>query len=342
MNSTIKNAIKYVLMLGLGGFLFWYVLKDMDPEKVESDFRTADYFWISTSIVISLVAYWARALRWNLLLASVDINPPAYKTFLALMTGYIVNIAVPRGGEVARCAILNRVHKAPFNATFGSVVVERIFDLIGLLFLIGLTFILEFDLISDFLSAILLEKFQGLFSSLQKIYLFIIVALLFICSIAGILWYYRQQIQKHTMYQKISVFLAGVWKGVISIGTLKKKWLFLFYTILIWASYYFMTYTVFFALPATSHLGFNVGLVVLVVGGLGMSAPVQGGFGAFHYMVSSALIIYGIEKVDGVSYAMLVHTSQTLTVIFIGGISFIISLLIGKNKEKEYVNSKAE
>jgi hypothetical protein len=73
-----------------------------------------------------------------------------------------------------------------------------------------------------------------------------------------------------------------------------------------------------------------------------MSAPVQGGFGAFHYMVSSALIIYGIKKVDGVSYAMLVHTSQTLTVIFIGGISFIISLLIGKNKEKEYVNSKAE
>ncbi|MBC7451438.1 MAG: flippase-like domain-containing protein [Cytophagales bacterium] len=333
MNPLLKNAIKYLLMLGFGGLLFWYVLKDQDFNKIESDFRRADYFWIAVSILISLVAYIARALRWNLLLEPLDIKPPAYKTFLALMSGYFANIFLPRAGEVARCFVLNRMHKAPFNATFGSVVAERVFDLFGLLFLIGVTFILEFERISGFLSGIFIEKFQGLFSSLQTMYLFIAVGLFLLAGMIGMLWFLRHQIRKNTMYQKTSVFLGGVWEGVISIRKLEKKWVFLFYTVLIWTSYFFMSYTVFFALPATSHLGLNVGLVILVVGGLGMSAPVQGGIGAFHYLVASALVIYGVTKEDGVSYALLVHTSQTLVVILVGGISFILGFLLSK-KEK--------
>ena len=103
-----------------------------------------------------------------------------------------------------------------------------------------------------------------------------------------------------------------------------------------------MTYLVFFAFAPTAHLGALAGLLILVVGAIGMSAPVQGGIGAFHYLVASALLIYGISKEDGVSYALLLHTSQSLTVIIIGGISFVISLLIGKNKETEYIDSKTE
>ena len=335
MNSFLKNAIKYLLMLGLGGVLFWYVLRDQDPAKIASDFRRADYFWVSTSVLISLIAYWTRALRWNLLLKPLDIKPQAYKTFIALMAGYFVNILLPRGGEVARCVMLNRMHKAPFNSTFGSVVTERVFDLIGLLILIGITFIVQFESISGFLSEILIDKFRGLFSSLQSMYIFIIIGLLFVISILVMLWFLRHQIRKNTLYQKTNVFLGGVWEGVISIRKLEKKWLFLFYTILIWVSYYFMTYTVFFALPETSHLGLGVGLVILVVGGLAMSAPVQGGIGIFHIFVYSALLIYGIKIDDGKAYAFLVHTSQTLIVIILGGISFILALLIAKNKPSD-------
>jgi len=318
-------------MLGLGGVLFWYVLKDQDFNKIEADFRRADYFWIAVSVLVSLVAYWSRAVRWNLLLEPLDIKPPVYKTFLALMSGYFANVFLPRAGEVARCLMLKRMDKAPFNATFGSVVAERVFDLIGLLTLIGLTFILEFNRISGFLSEIFIEKFQGMFASLQSLYLFIAIALFFILGLFGMLWFLRHQIRKNTIYIKTSAFLGGVWEGVISIRKLEKKWQFLFHTLLIWICYYFMTYTVLFALPATEHLGLLAGLVLLVVGGLGMSAPVQGGIGAFHYLVSSALVIYGVSKVDGISYALLLHTSQTLTVIILGGISFTLSLLLGKN-----------
>lgn len=331
MNSFLKNAIKYLLMLALGGFLFWYVLKDQDFNKIENDFRRADYFWICCSILISLVAYWSRAMRWNLLLDPLAIKPPVFKTFLALMSGYFANIFLPRAGEVARCFMLNRMHRAPFNATFGSVVAERVFDMMALFSLIGLTFVLEFERINGFLSGIFIEKFQGLFNSLQTMYLFITVFLFLLIGLAGMLWFMRHQIRKNNTYQKTTTFLAGVWEGVISIRKLERKWEFLFHTLLIWVSYYFMTYTVFFALPATSHLGLNIGLVILVVGGLGMSAPVQGGIGAFHYLVASALVIYGIAKEDGVSYALLVHTSQTLTVIVIGGISFMLAFLFGKN-----------
>ncbi len=341
MNTTLKTTVKYVLMLGLGGVLFWYVLKDQDPNKIADDFRNANYLWIALSVLVSIVAYWSRAVRWNLLLEPLEIKPPVYKTFLALMTGYFANVLLPRAGEVARCLMLNKMHKAPFNATFGSVVAERVFDLIGLITLIGITFILEFSRISDFLSSIFIEKFQNLFSSLQSMYLFLIIFAFLSLGLASMLWFLRKQIRKNNTYQKVSVFVGGVWEGVVSIRKLEKKWLFLFHTILIWVCYYFMTYLVFFAFEPTAHLGMLAGLVLLVVGGLGMSAPVQGGIGIFHILVSSALVIYGVSKDDGVSYAFILHTSQTLTVIVLGGISFIIALLIGKNNKSEDAQIKA-
>lgn len=329
MGSILKNATKYVIMCGLGGLLFWYVLKDMDSAKIEADFRKADYFWIAMSVLVSLIAYWSRAVRWNLLLEPLDIKPPVYKTFLALMSGYFANIFLPRAGEVARCFMLNRMHKAPFNASFGSVVAERVFDLIALVLLLGATFVLEFDRVSGFLSGIFIEKFQGLFTNL----LFISILLFLLIGFLGIVWLLRHKIRQNPSIQKISDFLKGVWEGAISIRKLEKKWQFLFHTLLIWVCYYFMTYLVFFAFAPTSHLGILAGLVILVVGAIGMSAPVQGGIGAFHYLVAGALVIYGISKGDGVSYALLLHTSQSLTVIVVGGISFVISLLIGKNTE---------
>ncbi|WP_026209514.1 lysylphosphatidylglycerol synthase transmembrane domain-containing protein [Cytophaga aurantiaca] len=342
MNSILKNAIKYVLMLGLGGLLFWYVLKDQDPNKIADDFRHANYFWIAVSVLVSIVAYWSRAVRWNLLLEPLDIKPPVYKTFLALMSGYFANLLLPRAGEVARCLILNKMEKAPFNSTFGSVVAERVFDLIGLLIVIGLTFVFEFSLISGFLSDIFINKFRNLFSSLQHMYLVLLIVVVVLITLSAVIWMLRNKIKQNTLYQNIAAFISGVWKGVIGIKDLEKKWQFLFHSILIWVCYYFMTYTVFFAFEPTAHLGMGAGLVLLVVGALGMSAPVQGGIGVFHLLVSSALVIYGVSEQNGVSYAFLLHTSQAMTVVVFGGISFVISLLIGKNKETEYADLKAE
>jgi uncharacterized protein (TIRG00374 family) len=335
MQSILKNAAKYVLMLGLGGFLFWYVIKDINAAKVKSDFLKADYFWICMSILISLVAFWSRAVRWNLLLEPLHIKPPVYKTILALLSGYFANMFLPRAGEVARCLMLNKMSKAPFNATFGSVVAERVFDLLALVFLLGAAFILEFDRISVFLSEIIIGKFTHLFSSLEKMYLFLLIMGVFAIGLFTMLWFFRHQIKKNAAFQKAWVFAGGIWEGIISIRKLEKKWLFLFHTILIWTCYYFMTYLVFFAFAPTAHLGPLAGLVILVLGSIGMSAPVQGGIGTFHYLVASALVIYGVSHEDGVSYALILHTSQSLTVIILGGISFAISLLIGKNKSSE-------
>lgn len=314
-------------MFALGGLLFWYVLKDQNFTKIGDDFRKANYLWITLSVLVSLIAYWSRAVRWNLLLEPLDIKPPIYQTFLALMSGYFANVFLPRAGEVARCLMLNRMHKAPFNASFGSVVAERVFDLFGLIVLLGFTFILEFNRVSDFLSGIFIEKLKGIFTNL----LFMCIAAALIIAIISFVWILRHKIRNNPSFQKIAVFLKGVWEGALSIRKLEKKWQFLFHTILIWTCYYFMTYLVFFAFAPTAHLGPLAGLVMLVVGAIGMSAPVQGGIGAFHYLVAGALVIYGISKEDGVSYALLLHTSQSLTVIIVGGISFVIALLIGKN-----------
>jgi uncharacterized protein (TIRG00374 family) len=342
MSSILKNATKYVLMLGLGGLLFWYVLKDQDPNKIADDFRHANYFWIGVSVLISAVAYWSRAVRWNLLLEPLHIKPPAYKTFLALMSGYFANLLLPRAGEVARCLVLNKMSKAPFNSTFGSVVAERVFDLIGLLFVIGITFVFEFSLISGFLTDLFTSKFQNLFTSLQQMYIVLLILAIIAIAACAAIWFLREKIKQNTLFQKVSAFLVGVLQGIVGIKDLEKKWEFLFHSVLIWVCYYFMTYTVFFAFAPTAHLGMGAGLVLLVVGALGMSAPVPGGVGAFHFLVAGAMVVYGISKEDGVSYAILLHTSQALTVVVIGGMSFLISLLIGRNKETKYTDLNAE
>jgi glycosyltransferase 2 family protein len=331
----LKTALKIIIPLILAGLIMWYMSTKIDIPQLIKNVQNANYLWVGITIVISLFAHLSRAYRWNLLMEPIGYKPPLGKTFLAVMVGYFGNIFIPRMGEVLRCMVLNWVDRVPFKSSFGTVVTERAFDLLCLLSLIGLSLFIEFDKFSILIKKIFVAD-EKVTEAAATNYLFIGVMVLLLIAVI-VLFILRRKILDSPLYGKVKDFLLGLWQGVISIKNMKRKWAFLLHTFIIWGCYYLMTYLIFFSLPSTSGLGLLAGLVILIVGGLGMSAPSSGGIGIFHEMVARALMLfYGLSYNDGVTYAFVIHGSQLMTILFVGLISVIICFFMAKKfKAKE-------
>ncbi|MBW8049009.1 MAG: flippase-like domain-containing protein [Cytophagales bacterium] len=334
MKRILISILKYTLSLAIAILLLWYVFKDIDWSKMQQDLQNADYKWVLASIVISLISHLLRSLRWNLILQPLGYSPKVSNTFVAVMVGYLANFVYPRLGEVTRCGILHRIEKIPFKTSIGTVIAERAFDLITLLFLIGVTLLFEFDRLSGLFAGVFTEIIKGIERNLQQFYLFIIIFILAVVIVIVLAILYKKKIRRTLIYVKVMRFWQGIVEGFLSILRLKNKWRFLLYTFLMWFLYYLMTYTFFFALESTSRLGPLASITILVVGSIGMTAPVPGGIGAFHLFVAKALELYGLPFDDGKAFATLYHTSQFITVALTGSVCFIISIIIAKKLKK--------
>jgi glycosyltransferase 2 family protein len=333
----LKTALKVLIPLIITGLLIWYMSTIIDPAKVIDNLKNADYTWVGITIVISLLAHLSRAYRWNLLMEPIGYKPGLGKTFMAVMIGYFGNIFIPRMGEVLRCMVLNWVDRVPFKTSFGTVVAERAFDLICLLTLIGISLTMEFDRFS----ILIFKSDKDLTEKVANNYVFIAIMVLVLIGVL-LSYFYRRRIMASPLYGKGKDFLSGLWQGIMSIKTMKRKWAFLLHTFIIWTCYYFMTYLIFFSLPATAGLGPMAGLVILIVGGLGMSAPASGGIGPFHLMVAGALqLFYGLTNDDGIAYAFVIHTSQLITIVVVGLISLLICLFIAKKFKADEKENQA-
>jgi len=340
LKSGIYNSLKYIFLLCIGIALLWLAFRGVDISSTLNELRETNMFWVLLSVLASLIAFTSRAHRWNMLIKPSGYSPTLYKTSIALMIGYLANLAIPRLGEVTRCGTLSKSDKIPFDLLIGTVIVERALDVICLLICVLLTAAITYDRLGNFLNANLFkplgEKMQQLTSSPTFYILIVILLALFI--------FYRMnkkkqtdEVQKQGLAGKISSMLKGILEGLRSIRKLKSPMAFLFHTILIWTMYFFMSYICFYALPATSGLSLEAGLFVLVVGGMGMSAPVQGGIGAYHILVSQGLLLYGISYEHGLAFATLMHSSQTLTVILFGGLAFLLLTLSQRKKAEKHV-----
>jgi uncharacterized protein (TIRG00374 family) len=334
---NVKNVFKYVISLALAGGLLWFTFQQshLDPDDLWKKISTADYRWILLSSVLTLVAHWSRAERWRTLLEPVvPQRPSSLDTTVSVLTGYLANMALPRAGEVARCGTLYRLTGVPVNVSFGTVVAERIFDLLMLLLLLAATFVLEFNRLSQFFMDFLGGKLpKG--SSSSGLIIMVVVVLLGVTLLAWFLFNrYREALGKHPLYQKISGFLAGLLQGLLSVRKLRRPGAFIFHTVLIWTMYYFMSYTLFFAMPATSDLGPLAGLTILVVGSLGMAAPTPGGIGSFHLLVGQVALLYGLTSQDGQVLATFIHGVSTMMVIILGVLSLLV-VLLRRNKTTE-------
>jgi len=293
---------------------------------VVNRFTQVNYSWVLLSVFLSLISHALRAYRWNILLAPVGYTSlSTYRTFKAVMIGYLTNLIAPRLGEITRCSVLKRTDGVNMSASIGTVVAERIFDFLGLLSLIVFALIIEFDRLSSFFTSFINDKFSGVQLTPAKLG----IILLFGFILAGgllILWWFRERIKRKPFYYKLRSFIREMMNGFTSVLRLERRRGFWLSTVLIWLLYYIMAYVLFFSVESTSHLGLTAGLSILIMGGLGMSAPVQGGFGTYHILVGSILLTYGIAEKDGFFFATLVHTSQTISVMIFGGISLLLTL----------------
>ena len=267
---------------------------------------------------VAMLSHVLRAERWRMLLAPSKNHVSLGNSFLSLMIGYLVNLAVPRGGEVSRCYNLYKLEKTPVEVSFGTVVVERIVDVLCLLVLIVLSFVMEWDRLRDFIATLPI----GSASAGMQIPLWAYVALAALVAIAVAVYLLRKN-------EKLRQVLAGFKEGLLSVFRLEHKSLFVGYSLLIWTLYFVMSYLVIKAFPETATLGTSAVMTLFAVGAIAMAVPLPGGAGSYHTLVPMALVaLYQMNKADAVAFVFIFHAWQTLIMIVGGLISLLISYFL--------------
>ena len=335
MRKGILQTLKFTAFLAVGVLLLWLAFRSVNFSKLLADLKEADYSWLLLSVFFGFIAFVSRARRWVLLVNPLGYNPTLRNSFYSLMTGYLANIALPRIGEITRCIALGKKENIPVDQLIGTVVIERTIDFISLLSIMITLIFTSGDQIGLFLKESILEPIQqqaGAYFGASWIVWIIILLIALIILILIIV--YKEHFRRIRFFSKIFNIARGVIDGLKTITNLKRKWEFIFHTVFIWINYSLMTWVVVFALESTSHLTFEDSIFLLVIGGLAMSAPVQSGLGAFHYIISRGLLIVkGIPLEDGLVYALLTHESQLIFVAITGAVSFFIIFRTHPKKE---------
>ncbi len=265
-----------------------------------------------------------------MLIESLGYSPTSINSFYAVCIGYLANAAVPRLGEITRCTILNRTDKVPMDSLIGTVVVERVIDVITVLLVLSGLILVRYDIFGAFFIGLLGEKFGFLISYWPYI---LGVSMLGIALFFYFIKSWIERIKAIPGLGRIVQFIEGIFKGLQTIMKLKHPILFTFYSGFIWLMYLFVTLSAFKCLAPTADLGFTEGLAVIVAGGFGMAAPTPGGLGSYHILVTEALVLFGISRANGLAAATLNHLTQTIFLLFLGGFSLLAIFLKGNNKK---------
>ena len=321
--NIIKWA-KYIFFLFLGIGLAYLAFKNQDPKTLMSQLKDVNYSWVLASIVFGFIAIVSRGLRWVILLKNLNYSTGKLNSIYAVAIGYFTNIAVPRAGEITRCTSLNQTENIPIDKLFGTIILERAIDFIFLIGLSLLVLILKFELFLDFLGII----FVGQTIEIKSL---IFIGLSAIALTVILILFFKKIFKNFNFYIKIKEFIIGVKDGFKSIHGLENKAIFWAHTLLIWIMYLMMTYICFFSIEATQMLTLVDGLYAMIIGGYGMVAPVQGGIGAYHYIVKEGLMLISISEDSALLFATIVHTAQTLMTLSVGGIS-ILMVFLSKRK----------
>lgn len=314
MNKKLKKFLLNVLPVVIGIALIWYSVSKLSPADmaaIKNSFQTANYWWVGLSLLLGLLSNMSRAYRWEFMLSPLGYKPKFLNSLMSILIAYLLNMIIPRAGELARATMISKYEKVPFEKAFGTIVSERVADVIILLGIILLAFVIQTELISGYLF-----KDDPSSSSVKWI---------FMLALGAFSLLFLKLLRKTTnpFLMKIQKFVYGLFQGVLSIFRMKKKWAFLFHTLFIWSMYILMYYAITFALPETKNLPFSAIVVSFVVGSLSI-ALTNGGLGTFPVFVASALTLYQVPENAALAFGWIAWTAQTLMIIVLGGLSFII------------------
>lgn len=330
MSSHLKSFAQYAIILSITFILIWISLRGLQGENkwdyLLQAWHEADKRWLWAMAALTLVSHLVRAERWRMLMKSSGHHSKLNHSFYSLMVGYLVNLAIPRGGELSRCYNLYKLDNTPVNTSFGTVVVERIVDLICLLTLIIISFLVESEKLFEFIETLPIN------SSYQNSGLAILMYVL-----GGVLLMVLVLIYILKRNQKVRDFISKAWNGfrigLMSIFRMQHTSLFILYSLTIWFLYFLMSYAVLKAFPSTSELGFDAVLSLFAIGSIAMAVPLPGGTGSYHVLVPQGLVfLHHIPLNDAVAFTFIFHGWQTAIMIVAGAVSLLITSYLVKKR----------
>ena len=312
---------KIIIPLGIGIFFIYLSYNNTsseDRKNIFSHIKNANYSFVFLSVVFGALSHISRAYRWKFLLAPLGYKPRLINSVLAVLIGYVSNLGIPRSGELFRATVMDRFENIPFQKGLGTVIAERLVDLLILLCFVSLALILQFDLIWEILAN----------KPINPVHICVIIV-----GVSIVFLILRKFINQsnNSFLKKIRLFFSELWEGILSLKKMEHKWAFVGHTLFIWLMYLAMFYIIKFSIPETASLGLESLIAAFVVGALAISAT-NGGVGIYPFSVSLVLIAYGISKESSLAFGWIMWTSQTVMIVLFGSLAFFALPLVNRFK----------
>jgi len=315
-----SKFLQIVIPLALGLALIWYFYSKFTPEQWEAlktHIREANYWVVGAAVLMSGISHVIRAYRWGFMLHPLGYHPGLLNRFLAVSAAYFMNLFIPKSGEVTRAILLDRYEKVSFEKGFGTIISERIVDLIFLLLFTAIAVILKFQELFDYINQLI--PFRKLLWALALLVLGMVLFYLFLKHTQG------------SIAQRIKKFIRGLKEGVFSILKMQQKGAFIFQSLLIWGLYLLSFYTATKALPETAVIDLPTVIITFVVGSFTF-AFTNSGVGYYPLAIAGILFIFGIPETVGNALGWIVWTSNITYIILFGILSFVLLPLLNKKR----------
>ena len=331
MKVTVKGAIKWTLLLALAAVLLYFAFRGLSWDDFVTGLKNCDWRWIVGTMLLQWLITYLRGNRWRIMMRPLSRDITRRETYDAYAICYLANIAFPRSGEVVRCGLMAQTRKASFEGSLGTVVIERTWDLLCVV--LACLPLFFFGRFRDFL----VEKmFRPAAESMHLSWFWIAaIAIALIVVAVLVIRANAQRISRSKAGAAFIKFFKGLADGIKAGFAMERKWLFFAYTILIWIGYWLCSLWTMYAFPATAGMDGMDALFLMVVGSLGWIVPVQGGFGAYHFIVAMTLVpIYGFDYNTGLIFATISHESQIVQMLVCGLLSLVSWAIFSKKYKK--------
>ena len=313
MNSSLKRISKTLLPIALGAFVLYWVYRGFDFARAwQVLWRDTDWGWMAASLFFGVMGHVLRGWRWVQTLEPLGVRPRPDHCVDAIFISYAANLVLPRVGEVSRCGVLARYDGVPFAKSLGTVVTERLLDTVCILFIAGITFLLQMPVFLRFFEETG-TKIPSLAHLVGSVWFYVVL----LCAVGvGMLFYYL--LRSLSVFEKVKGAALNVWEGILSLRRVRCLPLFVLYTVGIWACYYLHFFLTFYCFGFSAHLDALAGLVMFVGGTFAVIVPTPNGAGPWHFAVITMMMLYGVGATDAATFALIVHAVQTLLVIVLG------------------------
>ncbi|NBW28251.1 MAG: UPF0104 family protein [Flavobacteriaceae bacterium] len=320
MKAKIGKWLSILLPLFLGVFLIFYSynqFSEKEIEEIKKHFKNANYYYLNFSIFIAFLGSASRAYRWKYVLDQMGYKTSFANNFMAVSIGYLMNMTVPRSGEISRALVLKKYNDVPFDKAFGSIIAERIVDMVILFGLIIVAFFVQYDVLKTFV----LDKVP-----LKNLILFMVIGL--VLFVTFILLYLYSKVK---FIKKLKIKISGLKEGILSIFHMQKKWSYLGHTIFIWFTYIYMFYIGLSVISETSSLPLSAVITSFIVGSVAI-AFTNSGFGSYPFLMAKILLFYQISETAGSAFGWIIWTSQMFLLVILGALSFLLLPVLNKSK----------